>query len=587
MMKTYRYIWALFRYAPGLYLAQLALTCIIFTVPVLTGLIVRAFLDRLSGGGSGATGPVPWILIALLLGLAAGRWLPILAVGWVDATFNVLMHGLLRRNLLAVVLGRPGAAPLAGTNGDVLNRFRDDVEAANHIFVLLYDLIGHTVMTAVAVAVMLTISPTLTILVFVPLVLVMVVAGRTRQRVEAYRRAAREATARTTSALGEICGAAQAIMLAGAEERAVAHFDRLGEARRRWALKEKLFDTALGFLFENTATFGTAMIFLVAARQVGTPSFTVGDFALFSAYLAFMWEFVSDVGEIVPRYRQVGVSFERLAELLQGAAPERLVAHHPLFVPSPVAVQFWRERLERLDVAGLTYRYGDGGRGIADIDLHVERGSLTVVTGRVGSGKSTLLRALLGLLPAQAGTVRWNGVLLDDPAAFFAPGHAAYTSQTPVLLSGSLRENILLGLPEEDVDLDGAVAAAVLEDDLARVADGLATQVGTRGLKLSGGQVQRTAAARMFVRAPELLVCDDLSSALDGATERALWERLAGRQGVTCLAVSHRREVLQRADQIIVMKEGRVADRGRLEELLERCQEMQLLWSESNITPET
>jgi ATP-binding cassette, subfamily B, bacterial len=578
-MKTYCYVWALFRYAPVLYLAQLGLTCIVFTLPVVSGLIVRAFLDRLSGGAGGLS---PWPLLALLLALAAGRWLPILAVGWVDATHNVLMQGLLRRNLLAAVLERPGAEPLAAPDGDVLSRFRDDVEGANHIFVLLYDLIGHTVMTGAAVAVMISISPKLTVLVFLPLVVVMAVADRARQRVEAYRREVRVATARTTSALGEVCSAAQAVMLAGAEARAADHVARLGEERRRWALKEKLFDTVLEFLFSNTVTFGTAMIFLLAAHEVGTPSFTVGDFALFASYLGFMWEFVSDVGEIVPRYRQVGVSFDRLAEVLQGADPGSLVAHHPLFAAPPApAERRERQPLESLDVSGLTYLYGDGGRGVADVDLHLDRGTLTVVTGRVGSGKSTLLRALLGLLPVQAGTVRWNGSPVADPAVFFAPPQAAYTSQTPVLLSGSLKENILLGLSEADVALDEALAAAVLQEDVARMDAGLETPVGARGLKLSGGQVQRTAAARMFARAPELLICDDLSSALDGATERALWERLFARPGsVTCLAVSHRREVLRRADQIIVLQDGRVADRGRLDELLVRCAEMRLLWAE-------
>src|SRR5579859_6833341 len=108
------------------------------------------------------------------------------------------------------------------------------------------------------------------------------------------------------------------------------------------------------------------------------------------------------------------------------------------------------------------------------------------------------------------------------------------------------------------VDLPAALAAAVLESDLGALEAGLATRVGPRGVKLSGGQVQRTAAARMFVREPALLVVDDLSSALDVDTERLLWERLFARPAVTCLVVSHRRAALRRADQIIVLKDGRV-----------------------------
>ena len=167
------------------------------------------------------------------------------------------------------------------------------------------------------------------------------------------------------------------------------------------------------------------------------------------------------------------------------------------------------------------------------------------------------------------------------------PPHSAYTSQIPQLFSETLKENILLGLSEEQVDLQTAMQTAVMEQDVADLEKGLDTVIGARGVKLSGGQAQRTAAARMFVREPELLVCDDLSSALDVETERTLWERLFARRTCTCLVVSHRRPVLQRAEHIIVLKEGRVEAEGTLEELLNSSKEMQRLWSGEFVAPET
>ena len=135
-----------------------------------------------------------------------------------------------------------------------------------------------------------------------------------------------------------------------------------------------------------------------------------------------------------------------------------------------------------------------------------------------------------------------------------------------------------MGLPEDKVDIQEAIRLAVMEPDLEELEHGLETMLGAKGVKISGGQRQRTAAARMFVRNPELLVFDDLSSALDVETEKTLWERVFEQRNATCLVVSHRKPALRRADHIIILQDGKVIAEGKLDDLLETCEEMQRLW---------
>lgn len=561
---------------------------VVHALPVLFGVFMRALFDALAPGAPASASPWSYLVLALSVDLVRIGALAGGVYGWASYWLEVTLH--LRRNVLRWLLTAPGSRRLPDSPSEAVTRFRDDVNDVGEYVENWVDVWGFVAFGLVALGVMLAADPLMTALVCVPLALTLVLTGLLRPTIRRARRASREATSRVTDFLGETFASVQAVQASGREASVLRHYRRLNDARRGAALRDSLLTELFRSVTDNMVNIATGLVLLLAAGAVHAGRFTVGDFALFVAYLPRLTGIMSFLGLMFVQHKRTGVAYERLGRLMVDAPVEALVRPEPAGLeraPTPfVERRPAAEPLRTLEVRGLAYRHPNGSVGIEGIDLRVERGAFVVITGRVGSGKTTLLRALLGLVPAAAGEVLWNGRPVADPASFFVPPRSAYAGQVPRLFSDSLRENVMMGRDAPPEALHAALRLAVLEGDAVELPGGLDTEVGARGVRLSGGQAQRAAAARTFLRDADLLVFDDLSSALDADTERRLWEGLFTARDATCLVVSHRRAALERADAVVVLEAGRVAAQGTLAEVLRVSPELQALWGVEGPPPE-
>ncbi len=543
--------------------------------PVLAGRVVDVIVE---GGPRSAV-----VALALLI---AGIAVAVAGVGvvqrWLSATLGEGLILDLRAAVFDHVQRQPVAFFTRTRTGALVSRLNNDVIGAQRAFSdTLSGVVGNLVTLALTVGVMLTLSWPVTLLALALLPVFVLPARRVGKRLAALQREAAEHDARMGTQMTERFSApgATLVKLFGrpAEETAefVARASRVRDIGVRSAMVQWTFVTALTLV----SALALALVYGLGGWLALGGALATGDVVALSLLIAGLYAPLTALAGARLDVMTALVSFERVFEVLD---LEPLVAEPERPVPLPDGplsveldgVRFGYPAADRVSLASLEEVARLDARGgeevLHDVSFRAEPGQLVALVGSSGAGKSTIASLLPRLYDVDAGAVRIGGVDVREIGADGLRGAVGLVTQDGHLFHESIRSNLLLARPEAtDADLRAALRRARLDGLVASLPDGLDTVVGERGYRLSGGERQRLTIARLLLASPRVVVLDEATAHLDSTSEaavqEALGEALAGR---TAIVIAHRLSTIRAADQILVLEEGRIVERGTHAELL-------------------
>jgi ATP-binding cassette subfamily B protein len=525
-------------------------------IPALVGEAVDAINNR----DRSALLPLVVVIVAaglLRLGLTVSRRL---IAGKVSLGVELDLRNRFYRHLQVLELGFFDSQQ----TGQLMSRATVDLQSIR--FFLGYGLIFITqnaLTILLASAVMFAIKPWLAALALIPVPFVVATAMR-------YNRRSRPALQEVQQRLAELTADAEegvtGIRIVKAFAREQHQMTRFRRAVGR-LFDQNLYSTRLRAFYNPLLGFlpnlGLAVVLLVGGQQVIDGGLTIGEFSAFYIYLMMLTFPMRMLGIALGMAQRAIASGNRLFEVLDR---EPRIASAP--DAPPLAEGPGRVELERVSLA-----YNGGEPALEDVNLNVEPGRTVALVGPTGSGKTSLVALLARLYDPSRGAVLIDGADIREVDVASLRAQIAFVADESFLFSASVAENIAYARPEATRDeVELAARRAQADSFIRELPDGYDTVVGERGLTLSGGQRQRVAIARALIADPRILILDDATSSVDARTEALITEGLrevmAGR---TTFIVAHRMSTISLAEEIVVLDEGRMVDRGTHEDLLDRC----------------
>jgi len=446
-------------------------------------------------------------------------------------------------------------------SGALVARIMSDVEGVrNLIGTGLVQLVGGTITAIVALILLLRISWTMTVFTLIPLALFAIIALKAFKIIRPIFRNRRKINAEVTGRLTETLGGIRVIKGFNAEEQ-----------------EHKIFEAGVADLFENvkksltaTAVMSSSSTFLLGVATTGImgiggykimiDQLTIGEFLEFTFLLGMMVAPIVQMSNIGSQLTEAMAGLDRTEELMNkvAEADESNRTHSLAQVKG------------QMEFNEVSFAYEEGKEVLHDINFKVSPGEVVALVGSSGSGKSTIAGLAASFLNPSAGKITIDGVDLSRVALGSFRQYLGVVLQDDFLFEGSIRENILFPRPlATEEELQAAVKAAYVNEFTDRFEAGLDTLIGERGIKLSGGQRQRIAIARAVLANPRVLILDEATSNLDTESEALIQKSLAQlTKGRTTFVIAHRLSTIRKADQILVVENGRIAERGSHEELI-------------------
>ena len=445
--------------------------------------------------------------------------------------------------------------------GDIITRSSEDVMTIGDMMGFgMFALMNSTLLGSVSIYMMVTtISLPLTIAAILPLPILSYLVYKWGFDLEEEYNKAQNAVSQLNNEVLEMIDGTYVIRAYGQEDAMMDEF----RAKTKKAMKQNIIVSEIESRFIPLAQLFMMISFTIALLYggylVSTGAILVGDVIAFQVYMgAIMWPMFM-IGDIITNYKRGKVATERINEVLKHDDEIERGGTKTL------------ETIESIAFKDFHFTYpGEEAPLLKEINLTLNKGETLGIVGKTGSGKTTLLMQLLHQFPYRGEKLLINGEPLIDYDTQSVAEHLAYVPQEHTLFSRTIRENMLFGKEDAtDEEIWEALTLASFDGDVKRMPEQLDTMVGEKGVSLSGGQKQRLSIARAFLRNRECLILDDALSAVDAKTEREIIAHLQEERGGCMNIISaHRLSAIRHADEIIVMNEGRISERGSHEELL-------------------